>query len=473
MAITKESIVTAWPFGPAIEIIKVSRKGPDRGWFEKHASILTEERASLRPMKGHTPVYMIPMGAMEIVGFNRNADGWPGGAGDYPIHSPAPGNLKVAHITAGLRERHPTFVTHAKIFRNHNNKDARLSSGVIHSSAYNEPMGRVEVISFVKNAEWEDDLNKLANGKLTGISMSSKVPLDICSNCGNVARNRHEYCDCIRMHKNAILEDGHQIGMINEQPTFFDLSGVRANADRIGYSLARLATAQEAPEMKEAALTSESALQRAALLRKLAEIEKDLSEQQPNAQIMELARSVDPRLEQKVPDATITIIRSYRAPNALKEMSRRSILLPPKPFFRLMGGDALPKIEPMLPRIESMLPGVFRSLCDSDDLSSIGEPEGAALRELPRLSELVSELEPAFSMKPRHARGRIAISISRFGTPPKKKQQDEKETKKEASATPAGRLAREYGKYVLGALSAHPEPRNLHMAVLSNLLERS
>lgn len=70
-----------------------------------------------------------------------------------------------------------------------------------------------------------------------------KVAYDICSICGNKAHKASDYCEHIRYHKKEVFPDGKQAYMINENPTFFDISIVKHRADRIAYVLDKVASA--------------------------------------------------------------------------------------------------------------------------------------------------------------------------------------------------------------------------------------
>lgn len=450
----KTGILTSNDLGEQVtQIVPVSRVGVDRSWLKKQASVLGDKFAELKPRDGQTPIYSIAISAMEISGSNRNADFWPGTSGTKIASCPASASDGLIKIAEGLKERYKTFETHARMYRNHRNDDPSLASGIIHSAAYNEPMGRVEVLSYVDDDKWSDELNKLANHELTGVSMSASVPYDYCNICGNRAPSPRSYCDHIKNMKNAILEDGTQVGMINEKPTFVDLSAVTRNADRLGYALGRIALGE-----KEAATESTSSNPlREDKLRKFAEMEKKVVlPAAPGA-----CRAFDGRVEEKIPDATIMIIRSHRPEDVMSGMKSRKIILPPEEFFRVLTGPDYKTIKPLMASVKQLLPRIFQILkADGGDLAAVGETAGGGNVALPSLSSALSELEPDYSLRPRMMQAKITLSISQH---PKDAPSTKVKLPKTASV-PARNLAKEYGKYLLAC--SRDEDANL--VLLSN-----
>ena len=221
---------------PLARILNISSKGLDKRASvelkKEGSSPLLEKIAELEPKEGHTPVLMVPMGAQEVYGPNRNADGWP----RQKCVKYAKNGKKVV-IDSGLIENHPTFVTNAYIYKEHNNKDPKQASGIIALSNYNPKVDRVEVVSQVDSDKWAEELGVIEKYGMTGVSMAANVSEDLCSICGNSAKSPSDYCSHIKLAKNSVLSDGSQVIMVNNNPTFIDLSGVKEPADRIGYGL--------------------------------------------------------------------------------------------------------------------------------------------------------------------------------------------------------------------------------------------
>lgn len=222
------------------EIIKISKKGlvgKDYRDFVKRSSeeiVWKNRRYVLEP--GEVLIHAIALGTTETYGPNRNGDGF---------------------RRYWCRRCHPTFVKFARFYRSHTNKDPRKSYGIIKNSYFNEKMDRIElVISLFGNEKIaskygglvaDKELDLLMSGKDIPVSMACYVDYDICSSCGNKARNKSEYCLGINegglcKHgglKNNIgkpCEDGHILHADNPNPVWFDLSHVFKPADRTAYA---------------------------------------------------------------------------------------------------------------------------------------------------------------------------------------------------------------------------------------------
>lgn len=283
-------------FGDSVSsLIKVSSKGlvgTDLSSFVKRAG--AEAAHMLKGIEfkpGEQPIHMIAIGATEAYGPNRNGDGFK---------------------EATCRKYHDTFVKHARWYRNHKNKDPKTSYGLVKASMFNDKMKRVELIvalNATKEAAARNgglladkEMQKIASGDDNwGVSMACKVAYDVCSGCGNKARNRDEYCtedNCdyggCRINLTKVAEDGHVLHVDNPNPTWFDISDVYRPADRIawvvghykaasglyvagGAELAEMAGIEAPDGVWASDLTGES-IKLASLSRKLAELEKKCME---------------------------------------------------------------------------------------------------------------------------------------------------------------------------------------------------
>lgn len=221
------------------------RFGPnDRREFVKRASQASHaflpmiENGTVKFAADEVPVHLIALGAKEAYGPNRNGDGF---------------------MEAALKEAHDTFVKYALWFRNHKNKphEGHPSYGLVKASAYNQQMRRVELLVALASTKKAADrmgvtgpadreIEKLARDEDIPVSMACRVPYDVCSGCGNKARNRDEYCkaasckyggcydNLTRLVKTA--NDVHLLHVNNPNPCFFDISNVFRPADRIAYA---------------------------------------------------------------------------------------------------------------------------------------------------------------------------------------------------------------------------------------------
>jgi len=215
-------------FGESVSsLIKISSKGlvgSDLSSFIKRAGAGTANLLKGIEFKpGEQPIHMIAIGSTEAYGPNRNGDGFK---------------------EATCRKHHDTFVKHARWYRNHKNKDPKASYGLVKASTYNDKMKRVELIVALNGTKEaaarnggllaDKEMQKIARGDDNwGVSMACKVAYDVCSGCGNKARNRDEYCeesDCnyggCRSNLTKVAADGHVLHVDNPNPTWFDISDV-------------------------------------------------------------------------------------------------------------------------------------------------------------------------------------------------------------------------------------------------------
>lgn len=245
MAFIKLVSPSGWDFDrPSHVPIKLSSRGlvgHDRREFLKSAShefanlvdTLAEE---LRRHDGdYEPVHGVALGATEAYGPNRNGDGFK---------------------EAVCRRSHPTFVKHARHYRNHKNKPpGNKAYGHVKASAYNDAMRRVELVTYLyKSAAAAErhggyvadlELEKLARGEDIPTSMSARVPHDECSWCKNKARVREEYCTAEKCaaggladHMSHVVKVGgdlHHLHADNPEADWFDNSTVARGADRIAW----------------------------------------------------------------------------------------------------------------------------------------------------------------------------------------------------------------------------------------------
>lgn len=167
------------------------------------------------PDKDHFMVHLIAMGDGETYGQNRNGDYWPKKANS---------------------NYHDTFVSNGHFFREHNNRDAKEAIGIVKASAYNEDMGRIELVIHGDKKKAEEEYELAKEGKALSFSMSARVPNDRCNVCGNVATKSASYCDHLKKKMNQYIPEFQKFAYaINDKPTFFDISRVKNPADRIAH----------------------------------------------------------------------------------------------------------------------------------------------------------------------------------------------------------------------------------------------
>ena len=167
--------------------------------------------SGLKAKQDKTYALVNALSAGEFYGSNRNGDYFP---------------------ERSLREYHKTFEVLGHVYKHHINKDPKKSFGKVIYAFYNPKMHRVELILELDNNSASDIIAKLNEGELPKVSMGCRVPYDVCSVCGNKAKNRAQYCEHLLTKMNKILPDGRKVYALNLQPKFFDLSIVTIPADR-------------------------------------------------------------------------------------------------------------------------------------------------------------------------------------------------------------------------------------------------
>ena len=228
--------------GPTASIVDIHSKGVDSQWMnEKRASKILFQDEPVKPESDQSIIHLIAMGASPYYPCNKNGDFY----FDKPqsIEIPLAENYK---LNKGLKETHNTFVTGAKVYKEHKNRPQEGDPifGKVLRSAFNDDMHRVELLIKIPNKKWSMELEEMSNGKSMGFSMSCRVPFDVCSICGNKAKNPSKYCDHLKYGLGQINNEGQLQGAINDHTDFFDISGVKYPADRIAFGLLKAASAQ-------------------------------------------------------------------------------------------------------------------------------------------------------------------------------------------------------------------------------------
>jgi len=458
MGLVKAIMAGSFDFGiPAIKLAKVHSRGVDRDWIVKSGSVMTEEMGVIRPEKGFGFIHLIALGDQETVGLNRNGDGFP----------------KIANV-----ERHQTFVTDAHVYHHHQNKDPDKSSGIVKIAAYNEPMHRVELLIKVAEEKWAADLEKLANGEMIPASMACRVPYDECTLCHHKAKTREEYCECLTDHITKVAADGTHIGAINRYPTFFDISRVHRNADRIAFGLRKVASAIVGgadlaaelgimlPERLLINQTKGDAVARKmAALTRLAAMDKEV------AGVLE--GGSDPRGIKRLVAATKTRPLTQKEAEALNKadpnkifgaLAKEAVLLPIRDFFRVVYGSKYPDIELSVEKAAACLPGIFAKMAADECPMDEGNYDAEDGPISSRLKELIGQIARELSQRSKPGVMRISMTIIKGKRP--NLQADEAQAKEASDESRF--LAQEYAKYAVAYLS-EAGPENEALTVLTSL----
>ena len=212
----------------------------------------------MQPEEGHTYVLNNALGSFEYYGSNVNGDTFPEAGllnGHEKLSSVAPEDVESrAAVAKGTRFGYPTFYN-AHIFQHHQNKDPSKTLGRIILASWNPRMHRVETIFDLNHDLCERQgamplIMKILEGIFPPTSMGCRVPYDRCTQCGNLAKTKADYCKHVnnrdpRFGMNKILDDGSVCAVHNDYPNFFDDSFVLIGADRTATVMAKLAHNQQ------------------------------------------------------------------------------------------------------------------------------------------------------------------------------------------------------------------------------------
>lgn len=361
------------------EILRFSAKGLDSGQ-EKRANMFSRLIEGYTPARDKTAVHTIAMTASEKFGFNRNGDGWK---------------------RANLQRDHPTFISHAKVFRHHKNTPMDPSYGVVKAAMYNEDMDRVELLMELDNSKCAEELSLLERNGSYPVSMACKIAHDVCSICSNKAKTPREYCWHVKEALGKILDDGKVVGVDNPNSTFFDISRVVRPADRVAYTLKKASAgvaggAALAEELGyslndiqgiEATLNCsfKSAEEKRKILEKLSKMEK---------RIDGVVRPMVLDNQEEV-DSVVKKLSSYiptHLDSVMRGLSDNGVMLRPAEFYTLMTGTKLSSSQASNFNKSAVADGLKGFMADDLVSSSLYEP--ASLKISGKIAELCSSLRP-------------------------------------------------------------------------------
>ena len=361
------------------EILRFSSKGLDSGQ-EKRANMFSKLIEDYTPSHDKTAVHTIAMTASEKFGFNRNGDGWK---------------------RANLLRDHPTFISHAKVFRHHKNTPMDPSFGVVKAAMYNEDMDRVELLMELDNTKCAEELSLLERNGSYPVSMACKIAHDVCSVCSNKAKTPKDYCWHVKESLGKILDDGRVVGVDNPNSTFFDISRVVRPADRVAYTLKKASTgiiggAALAEELGyslntmdsiEATLTSsfKASEEKRKILEKISKMEKRIDGVARPAIIdcQDEVEEVVKKLSSYVPTYLDSVMRG---------LSDNGVVLRPSEFYTLMTGSSLGHTQASNFNKSAVAQGLNNFLAEDLISSSLYEP--ADMKISGKIASMCSSVKP-------------------------------------------------------------------------------
>lgn len=270
-----------------------------------------------------------------------------------------------------------------------------------------------------------------------------KVPGDFCSICGNFSKSRKAKdggtdCRHIKHQLSCLSKSGHRVGMINDHMVFFDISRVRVPADRIAYSLLKVAGLGGGADMDDERslhvfnvprISGEDdplglyASKLSEVLHKLSNIEKQIEAvgRAPNESL-----SFDPSVMRHLSDDERAAMGQSRGDigKVLAALADKKICLSLPDFVKLILGERAGGYENSIRLASDSLPGVFSRLAEEDDddelpESAMDEGEVAVPR---RVSEMIEAMKGGMSLDDEPVARRVTIvAIRKLPAPDLKK----------------------------------------------------
>ena len=293
---------------------------------------------NLEVADSHT--YCVP-----FVVHNCNGDGWNGES--FTLEFPHPENQhKTAKVLdGGLSKYHDdTYMKDGAVYQEHQTKSAGVDpSGEVVAARYNKDMQRGELLIAVDMKKWASRLQRKANGQNIYLSIGASVPMDTCVICGREAKTASQHCEHFTKYRGQMFDCGKVACVMNDSPSFYDISGVDVPADRIAFVLQKVASGEATA--KTAALEAFATIgarppmlltKAARILGKLAEMEKKIhgmieGDKKPDMDAFE-------DNDEAKKDFLLTV-ENYPSDEIIDGCNRHGILLSPGMLFKIMGKD--------------------------------------------------------------------------------------------------------------------------------------
>ncbi len=295
-------------------LVPISRKGVDQQ-FVKHAGegVFHEFLKDVKPTPNKTVIHVLAVGDEEKYGANRNADAFSG---------------------KDNKTAHKSFKDIGHVFRNHQSDDPAKGVGEVLATAHNPRMHRIELMLALDNKKCAREVEAVNSGREVPVSMGSMQKFDVCSLCGHEAPTAKDHCAHVTDMLGLVAENGRKIYMQNPNPKYFDISLVFKPADRIAYTLRKVASgcAIGGHDLAVEAGLSGWGSPKYALKRVLATLVKQI----PGS----IKRTTKPG---KLASETIAELQkhaaSYGLDHLLHNLHENQWLLSPGDFGRLIGAD--------------------------------------------------------------------------------------------------------------------------------------
>lgn len=419
--LSKVILSDSYDFGdPSVSLVPLHRRGVDSAWMSKHAScgVFHDTLQRLKPTPGRAVVHVIAVGDHEMWGPNRNADSF---------------------SREDNRNRHQTFVDCGHVFKHHQSDDPLKAVGDLIQSAHSEEMSRIELLMGLDENKCGAELSKLDSGGDLPVSMGSYQQYDVCSICGHKAPTVEDHCDHIKNFLGCVLNDGRRIFMHNPKPTYYDISLVFRPADRVAYTLRKVAAANGrvlgGHELAQALGISHWASPKTATIRTMAAIAKDIP--------LTLRKATSPCPVSGAARSTLRkAAQAYGTQQVFHALTSAGYLLSPFDFATVIGhpdpAGCASTLDKHAATLSDLLP-------DCLDISSFDAP---SVSDRVSLTKIAHDLDSDAGMFPAQVNSRV-LRNSIVGTPQLSKSASE------LSDVEAQGLALLYGHYKVAFATAH------------------
>lgn len=436
------------------------------GLASKSASDVDIFVKGITPDKDHSYIHLISLGALEWYGPNKRGDGFNESGYEFRPPQPCDKDHVVINLEGGLKEFHnPGFMANGKVYREHHSiLSGGTPQGEVVFATYNEPMHRGELVIKLENDKWADDIQKIENGEPTYYSMGALCKTDTCSICGKtVSPNSPERCSHLKDHVLELDSAGNQVVAITDHPIFYDISRVARPADKIAFSLAKVASEFDTsvvalPTMPATlldTLNNRMHVNRFDLITKIAAEER----------VMTVNTQLPVKLHDTEDEEVIKKIKKDDVPKVIFILKKHRTVLPPPTFMRLIGGEDA-SISSAMPLIGECLDGIFNRLLHSCDLKNFiedGTYEGEECYDRD-LFNTVLPLINKYSLEDEPVKRRIIRVII---APSAKLASDKTLVTPKAYALADG-LAKEYARYQLSFLTENKDRAAMRLTLANN-----
>lgn len=438
------------------------------GLTSKNASDVDIFVKGISPDKDHSYIHLISLGSMEWYGPNKRGDGFNESGYEFRPPKPCDKNHITINLEGGLKEFHnPGFMSNGKVYREHHSiLSGGEPQGEVVFATYNEPMHRGELIIKLENDKWSDDIAKIEKGEPTYYSMGALCKTDTCAICGKtVSPNSPDRCSHLKDHILEIDADGNQSVAITDHPIFYDISRVARPADKIAFSLAKVASeangASDIVSLPTMPTTLLDTLNNRMRVDRLNLITKVASEER----VITINSQLPVKLHDAEDEEVIKKIKTEDVPKVIFILKKHRAVLPPPTFMRLVGGEES-SINEAMPLIGECLSGIFNKILKAPFLKDFledGTYEGEECFDRD-LFNTVLPLINKYSLQDEPVKRRVIRVI----LSPSAKVASDKLVITPSVYSLAQKLATEYARYQLSFLTENSDTAAMRLTLANN-----